>query len=84
VAAALEVAVLGAIEAEGAVYERYRAEGRRLVPGHQAIAVLSQDRDPESYCRIIEKLKERGEDGRKIAAVMEGRMKDLFPEDGVA
>ncbi len=45
---------------------------------------LSQDRDPESYCRIIEKLKERGEDGRKIAAVMEEKMKDVFPEDGMA
>ncbi len=40
---------------------------------------LSQDRDPESYCRIIDKLKERGEDGRRIAAAMEDRMKDVFP-----
>ena len=38
----------------------------------------SQDRDPESYCRIIEELKERGEDGRKIATVMEHKMKDVF------
>ena len=42
---------------------------------------LSQDRDPESYRNIIEKLKERGEDGRKIAAVMEDKMKEVFPED---
>jgi transcriptional regulator len=43
---------------------------------------LSQDRDSESYLNIIEKLKERGEDGRKIAAEMERRIEDVFPEAG--
>ena len=41
---------------------------------------LSQDRDAESYQNIIEKLKEQDEDGRVIAAEMEKRAKDLFPE----
>lgn len=42
---------------------------------------LSQDRDAESYLNIIEKLKEKGEDGRVIAAEMEKRTKDVFPEN---
>jgi len=41
---------------------------------------LSQDRDAESYHNIINKLKEQGEDGRIIAAEMEKRSKQLFPE----
>lgn len=41
---------------------------------------LSQDRDAESYQNIISKLKEQDEDGRVIAAEMEKRAKDLFPE----
>ncbi len=41
---------------------------------------LSQDRDAESYQNIIKKLKEQDEDGRVIAAEMEKREKDLFPE----
>lgn len=42
---------------------------------------LSQDRDAESYRNIIGKLKERGEDGRVIAAEMEKRTNEVFPED---
>ncbi len=42
---------------------------------------LSQDRDAESYQNIINKLKEQDEDGRVIAAEMEKRAKDLFPDD---
>ncbi len=42
---------------------------------------LSQDRDVESYQNIIEKLKKQGEDGRVIAAEMEKRTKEVFPED---
>ncbi|MEX0648933.1 MAG: FMN-binding negative transcriptional regulator [Balneolaceae bacterium] len=42
---------------------------------------LSQDRDAESYHNIIEKLKEQGEDGRVIAAEMEKRTKEVFPDD---
>ena len=41
---------------------------------------LSQDRDAESYHNIINKLKEQDEDGRVIAAEMEKRAKQLFPE----
>lgn len=41
---------------------------------------LSQDRDAESYQNIIKKLKEQDEDGRVIAAEMEKRTNELFPE----
>lgn len=40
---------------------------------------LSQDRDAKSYENIINKLKQQDEDGRVIAAEMEKRTKDLFP-----
>lgn len=39
---------------------------------------LSQDRDLQSYLNIIEKLKQRGEDGRIIAAEMEKRTDQVF------
>ena len=42
---------------------------------------LSQDRDRESYLNIIEKLAGQGEDGRVIAAEMEKRKSEMFPED---
>lgn len=42
---------------------------------------LSQNRDFESYQNIIKKLKEQDEDGRVIAAEMEKRTKQLFPEE---
>jgi len=41
---------------------------------------LSQDRDFESYCNIIEKLKGQGEDGQVIAAEMKKRIKEVFPD----
>ncbi|MBK8489835.1 MAG: FMN-binding negative transcriptional regulator [Saprospirales bacterium] len=41
---------------------------------------LSQDRDAESYHNIIKKLREQDEDGRVIAAEMEKRAKELFPD----
>lgn len=41
---------------------------------------LSQDRDARSYSNIIEKLKNKGEDGRVIAAEMEKRTTEVFPE----
>lgn len=41
---------------------------------------LSQDRDAESYQNIIRKLKEQDTDSRVIAAEMEKRAKELFPE----
>lgn len=41
---------------------------------------LSQDRDFESYCNIIERLKGKGEDGQEIAAEMEKRIRQVFPE----
>lgn len=41
---------------------------------------LSQDRDAESYRNIIQKLKEQDEDGRVIAAEMEKRANQLFPD----
>jgi transcriptional regulator len=40
---------------------------------------LSQDRDEKSYRNIIKKLKEHGEDGQEIAAEMEKRIGQLFP-----
>jgi transcriptional regulator len=42
---------------------------------------LSQDRDEKSYHNITAKLKEQDEDGQVIAAEMEKRAKQLFPED---
>lgn len=42
---------------------------------------LSQDRDAQSYHNIIGKLKEQGEDSRVIAAEMEKRTNELFPDD---
>jgi transcriptional regulator len=42
---------------------------------------LSQDRDAESYTNIIEKLKQQDEDGKVIAAEMEKRIRELFPDD---
>lgn len=39
---------------------------------------LSQERDAESYLNIIEKLKERGQDGRVLAAEMEKRTSEVF------
>lgn len=41
---------------------------------------LSQDKDANSYLNIIEKLKEKGEDGRVIATEMEKRTTRFFPE----
>jgi len=42
---------------------------------------LSQDRDSKSYHNIKGKLKEQGEDGRVIAAEMEKRTREVFPDD---
>ncbi len=42
---------------------------------------LSQDRDLESFQNIKEKLSEQGEDGKVIAAEMEKRRKELFPNN---
>ncbi len=47
----------------------------------ETVFKLSQDRDAESYHNIIEKLKKQDEDGRMIAAEMEKRTKEVFPED---
>jgi transcriptional regulator len=41
---------------------------------------LSQDRDARSYRNIIGKLKEQDEDGRVIAAEMEKRFNQVFPD----
>ena len=41
---------------------------------------LSQDRDSKSYHNIIKKLKEQGESGQVIAAEMEKRTKEVFPD----
>jgi transcriptional regulator len=42
---------------------------------------LSQDRDAKSYEHIKERLREQGEDGKVIAAEMEKRTKEVFPDD---
>ena len=47
----------------------------------ETVFKLSQDRDAESYQNIIEKLKTQGEDGRVIAAEMEKRKGEVFPDD---
>jgi transcriptional regulator len=44
---------------------------------------LSQDRDIKSYHNIIEKLKEQNEAGKVIAAEMEKRTKQVFPENNL-
>jgi transcriptional regulator len=41
---------------------------------------LSQDRDAKSYENIKDRLKGQGEDGQVIAAEMEKRTKDVFPD----
>ena len=41
---------------------------------------LSQDRDRQSYQNIIQKLNEQGEDGQVIAAEMEKRTREVFPD----
>lgn len=41
---------------------------------------LSQDRDAQSYQNIIAQLKKQGEDGQVIAAEMEKRAHQVFPE----
>lgn len=41
---------------------------------------LSQDRDAKSYDNIIKQLKQQGESGQVIAAEMEKRIKDVFPD----
>lgn len=42
---------------------------------------LSQDRDNQSYLNIIEQLKKQGENGRSIAAEMEKRISQVFPQE---
>lgn len=41
---------------------------------------LSQDRDAISYINIINRLRQQGESGQVIAAEMEKRFKDVFPD----
>jgi transcriptional regulator len=41
---------------------------------------LSQDRDPKSYENIKAKLREQGKDGEVIAAEMDKRTKEVFPD----
>lgn len=45
-----------------------------------AVFKLSQDRDYESYQNIIAKLKQQDEAGRVIAAEMENRITQVFPD----
>jgi transcriptional regulator len=49
------------------------------VTGMDTVFKLSQDRDLPSYRNIIERLRERGENGRAIADEMEKREKQVFP-----
>jgi len=42
---------------------------------------LSQDRDAKSYDNIIKRLKQQGESGQVIAAEMEKRTREVFPEE---
>jgi len=68
--------------------ESFRRKALELIVGFEieiedidTVFKLSQDRDQESYSRIIEKLKNQDEDARVIAMEMEKRMKDLFPSN---
>jgi len=47
----------------------------------ETVFKLSQDRDVQSYRNIIGKLKEQGEAGQFIAAEMEKRTKQVFPDN---
>ena len=49
----------------------------------ETVFKLSQDRDYESYLNIIKKLKEQREDGQVIAAEMEKRIFEVFPDKKV-
>ncbi len=49
------------------------------VESMDSVFKLSQDRDAESYHKIIQRLQEKDEDGRFIAAEMEKRADELFP-----
>lgn len=49
------------------------------VEGMEHVFKLSQDRDRESYLRIIERLEERGGDSARIAEEMKARTEQLFP-----
>ncbi len=63
----------------------------RLIPAIAAFEVeiesldsvfkLSQDRDAESYRRIVERLRQKGDAGRYIASEMEKRADGLFPDE---
>ena len=64
---ALKTRVLGAIVA-------FEIE----VTAMDAVFKLSQDRDPQSYRTIIEKLSDRGDYGRRVAAEMEKRTNQVF------
>lgn len=50
------------------------------VENMDSVFKLSQDRDASSYRNIIEQLKLKGENGRKIAGEMEKRMNQVFQE----
>lgn len=50
------------------------------VTGIDTVFKLSQDRDQKSYRNIIRKLKEQGESGQVIAAEMERREGQVFPD----
>ncbi|MGA7721656.1 MAG: FMN-binding negative transcriptional regulator [Ignavibacteriaceae bacterium] len=51
------------------------------IKGMDNVFKLSQDRDAKSYDNIKERLKNQGEDGKVVAAEMEKRTKELFPDD---
>jgi transcriptional regulator len=51
------------------------------VTGIDTVFKLSQDRDAKSYDNIIKRLNDQDEDGRVIAAEMEKRTKEVFPDD---
>ena len=81
----------GQNEESPTVYDNLPLEFKRRVMGAivafeievkeiDTVFKLSQDRDAKSYQNIIEKLKAQDEDGRVIAAEMEKRAKELFPE----
>ncbi|MBV6645796.1 MAG: FMN-binding negative transcriptional regulator [Cyclobacteriaceae bacterium] len=65
----------------------YKQKTLKLIAGFEieveeinTVFKLSQERDAKSYYNIIKNLKEQDSDGRVIAAEMEKRTEDLFPE----
>ena len=68
--------------------ENFRQKAIQLIAGFEieikeidTVFKLSQDRNKESYHNIIKKLRDQDDSGRAIAAEMEKRTNELFPDN---